>query len=170
MLGQAPNETIVSQPRKVPKKGYRKLLIVAIVVALVVGGYLLHAHFKRRAERLASKPATAAQVEKVYKKSEDQALGIGDTDSYQIIKSNLAHQYLLNNDPSNAERVLSEVFEKVPDSKITSSTYYTMVDTEKAKGNQTQYKHYLQLLIAKLKAEGDSQSADAMQKVLDGTK
>jgi hypothetical protein len=145
---------------------------IILVIAVIIIGCFLYNHFHKNAKKTftAAKPATASQVESLEKKSTGDLLSKGDTAGYQIAQRTLANQYLLNNDTKDAERIMNNVINSIPADKITSGTYYVMVNIEKQKKDQTQYKHYLELLIEKLKAENNPQTADQVQKVLDSLK
>jgi len=97
-------------------------------------------------------------------------LNQGDIPTYLAAQRNLATQYIEAKDYTNADRIMGEVFSKVPSNEIDSATYYVMVELEQGKGDTVQLKHYLQLLISQLNNEGDSRDAAVEQGVLNNVK
>lgn len=142
-----------------------KTLVSAItILLLIVLGYIAWQHFhSKKGTRIAG----PSQVESIDKTSTDNFLKNNDLASYQVSQQSLAQQYLLNNDPTNAERIIKEVISKLPEDKITSGTYMVITSAEKAKNDKTQYKYYLGLLITKLKQENKPTLAAVYQKELD---
>ena len=135
------------------------------VLVIIIIGYLAWHHFTQT--KKGTHISSPSEVETANKNSNESFLKNNDISSYQISQQTLAQQYLLNNDPNSAERVILEVINKVPASKITSGTYMVIVSAEKMKNDKTQYKMYLRLLIAKLKQEGKTALAAEYQTELD---
>lgn len=154
------------------KKILRFVVQLAFVVLLIFFIYfIVHKHNENtQNKKSAVKPTSLNAFEQESAKTDQSFLNGGDYTSYQSTKNLLASQFLAEHDIADAERVMNDVLVKVPKDKIVSQTYYTMVNIEKAKNDKTGIKQYLQLLIAKLQAEGDTKSADAWQKYLDGLK
>jgi uncharacterized protein (UPF0333 family) len=133
-----------------------KLLAILVVAVLIAGGYFIfHKHSQPGGP---SSLASASTVEK-----NDQTVVAGylknnDLEKYQLTQVNQATLYWENKDYNNAERIMLDVFQRVPASTIDTSSYAIMVTIEKSKGDKTQEKKYLQLIIPKLKAQGDTQA------------
>jgi hypothetical protein len=145
----------------------RTLIFAVLTAVIIIGGVVLWRHHENTSSSH-YKPASLSQVESANQKYNNSALSSGDLSSYEISQQTLAIEYLNNKDPANALRIMNEVFKKVPAEKVDSSSYIVMASIEKALSDKEQYKHYLELLVAKLKAEGKTSQADQYQKVLDG--
>jgi hypothetical protein len=146
----------------------RTLIFAVLAAVIIIGGVVLWRHHENTSSSRHYRPASLSQVESANQKYNNSALSSGELSSYEISQQTLAIEYLNNKDPANALRIMNEVFKKVPAEKVDSSSYIVMVSIEKALGDKVQYKHYLELLVAKLKAEGKTSQADQYQKVLDG--
>jgi uncharacterized protein HemX len=149
------------------KKGLLKAFVL-ILVLLLAGGYLWHKHQNQKNNTFVV--TSASQLEKNNTNYTSNILKSKDLTSYQRVQTDQAGLYIDNNQLSEAERVMNEVFSRVPSDKIISDTYGTMVTLEKAKNDTAQYKHYLRLYISQLRNEGNTTTADQMQTVLDSTK
>lgn len=149
----------------------RPIKLLAIFLLLVLVIYLIWHHFARKGTSPNDRPlASTSTIEKNMSKQNSGFLKSGDFASYQASQQDLASQYLANNDTSNAERIMNDVFKNVPAAKVDSASYSVMYQIQKAKADTTQEKKYLGAMINKLKAEGDNKTAAVAQKVLDSLK
>jgi uncharacterized protein YpmB len=163
-----PTSGRVSQPTKKTGSFIIKLLVVVILVALAY--WLVHNHNENNRKKQAAQPQTINQLESTLSKQTQPQVANGDYTTYQTTQGLIANKYISEKDLPDAERVMKDVLAKVPKDKIISQTYFTMVSLETAKKDNAAVKQYLQLLIAKLRSDGDSQGADAEQKYLDSLK
>jgi hypothetical protein len=141
------------------------ILTGVLVIVLIVGWkhyHNKHTNTKRPA------PATVAQIENADQKTVTGFLNSGNVEEYQASQVFLAIRYYDNQDYVNAERVMNELFTRVPANKINSTSYTLMASIEKAKPDKVLYKKYLELSVSKLKAEGNTAQAAIYQKELDG--
>lgn len=148
---------------------FKIIFFIVILVAVAYGGYLTYKHFHNNSESSLghSGYSTTSQFEKASKNVNDQYLKSKDYTSYINAQILLASHYTAVNDYKNAERVMNQVFVNVPADKVTSSAFNEMVAIEQSLGNQSEYKKYLNLLINKYKATGDTKDAQVAQKILD---
>lgn len=140
--------------------------IAAVLLIILIFGWR-HFHNKSNSTQRAA-PATVGQIENSDQNTVKSFLSSGNTKEYENSQRFLALRYYDNNDFVNAERVMNELFTKVPSSNISPQSYVLMASIEKAKPDKVQYKHYLELAVAKLKAEGNTSQAAIYQKELDG--
>ena len=148
-------------------RGMMRTLISALLAVIIIAGLvLIWQHYHKRNNT--NQPASLAQVENASQHYNNQSLKTNDFHSYQISQVTLAQEYLNNKDTANAERVMNEVFKTVPAGKVDYTSYMVMANIQKTKGDTVQYKHYLALLIDKLKSLGNSSMAAQYQKILDG--
>lgn len=148
-----------------PKNILRPIVLIAIIIAV---GLLLWKFVWHKSQPKSYTHASPTQVESIDNSVSNKWLNSKDYESYQSERLTLATQYLTNNDPANAERIMLEVINNVPSDKIDSSVYTKLYLIEKAKGNVALQKKYLSLAISKFKAEGKNDLAASAQKVLDG--
>lgn len=134
---------------------------LCIIGILGLIAFVIYHHFKRPASLPVA--ASPSAVENVSKSSADNSLKNKDYASYQFTQVDNASLYFDHNDINNAERIMQEVLQNVPADKVTASSYGLMAGIQKAKGDNAQYKHYLQLLIPKLQAEGRTQEVTYYQ-------
>jgi hypothetical protein len=140
------------------------------VIVLAVVGYLAYKHFSDKNKLAASGVSTVQQYEKGTSQATDGWLKSKNYQDYMNQQLVLVVQYEGQNDYKNAERIMSEIFANVPQDKINSSVYDVMVGLQQAEGNNDKYKHYLDLLIKQLKAEGRTDEAAGKQTLLDSAK
>jgi len=142
-----------------------QLLFLIVIVLLVF--WIVHG---RNAKKAVVQTTSLNQLSSILNKSTQSQVSKGDYGAYQSSQALIAKKYIIENDLTHAEQVMNKVLATVPQNKITSQTYFTMVDLETAKKDIPAQKKYLQLLITRLKADGDSQGAAAEQKYLDSLK
>lgn len=153
-----------------------KSIFIAVVILLATAGIFFGVFKNKITEHnnpktTSNKKAPGAGpsvVEKTVETPTKTALASSDYVTYQNLQRTLALQYLYNSDTTNAERIMNDIFKNVPSVKIASSSYLTMIRIQEAKQDKDQQKHYLQLAIDKLNAEGNPTQAANEQKVLDG--
>lgn len=150
------------------KKIIRFILWLIIVAAIVFGIYLLLNRNKNNGTVV--NPRTINQFESDASKSTQKLLDTSDYASYQSTQSGIVSLYVAEKDTADAQRVMDEVFSKVPSNKLNSTTYFALVKIDAAKNDTAKLKNDLKVLVSKLRAEGDTKGADAEQKYLDSLK
>ncbi len=134
------------------------LAVFAVVVAVI---WVLYSHFFKQNESTSSPqrtPASIKQTEDLAKDYNNSVLKDSNFETYQNSEGATAQLYLNYKDIKNAERVMVEIFQNVPSDKINTQTYELMAAVQKAKGDNAQYKHYLQIVVSRTEKEGDTQA------------
>jgi hypothetical protein len=150
------------------KKPLKPLIFLMVIVIIALAAFwILHKH---NAKKHTPQTTSLKDLSSIVDKSTQAQVTKGDYSTFQTAQDLIAKKYIIEKDLPHAEQVMNNVLSTVPKNKIMSQTYFTMVDLEAAKHDTTSQKKYLQLLIATLKAEGDSQGAAAEQKYLDSLK
>lgn len=151
---------------KWPVKPIRIISLLFIIVVLAASAYLLWHHFsqKNATQNILS---GAAKQEQIDAKTTTGYLASKDYIHYQTITQNLAEEYLGYNNPSNAERVMNQLFAKVPKTDVDPDSYSVMVEVQQSKNDTVLEKQYLNLYINRLKAAGNNTDATLAQKQLD---
>lgn len=159
---------------KLPRVKFKAAFVIStlrvVLLLIILGGIIFAIWFikfrdhKRQVE--APKPLTAKQVESRYSNQASSYLNSKAYDTYQGEQQRLAQQYLSSSDNNNAERVMLDVLNKVPEDKIIDTTYLTLINIEEAKHDRAKEKDYMQKLINVYNRDGDSKSAEIYQTTL----
>lgn len=155
-----------SKPAKVVAGVGGSLLLLLLVIG---GTYLyVHNHKSKPVPKItASAPVTPRQVEKLNTNAYNKLLGTQDYETFQGLQQSLAMQYYTNNDFAGADRVMSDVVDKVPSNNVNGSSYSMLAQIARAEKNTDKFKYYAKLAITKLRTEDRGAEADNLQKLLD---
>jgi len=149
--------------RKIVSKPSKEAVLITVLVLfglVAIGGILTSTIFKSQP------PKESLRAEARFKNSENSQLKSKNYESYQLSSLIYAESYTASKDYPEAERVLNEVLDNVPEDKIIYETYGALSGLYLANGNKIKYQEYTKKLIVLLNKKNDTAQADFYKKQL----
>jgi actin-related protein len=137
------------------------LLIILISIAITYAIY--QTSHRGQETRIDSK---IRSNEERGKRVDDQALVDKNYKGYQYSLHFYADNYFAQKDYNDTQEVLNRILGNVPKDQIQDGTYLRLSMLYKATKNKSKYEQYTQLLVEKLKQEGNNQDAVYYEKQL----